>query len=173
MNRFPATTRDARLALEGGMHKRAWAVVILAAGGLLTACTGLLKPDVAPEKLFFAMQIEERGRVIARPKLVGETGRALSMRLVDPRRPERTRLALRLQPERAGDGYKVQIGLSMPDRADSPQGELSLLHGEERRLVLSEADRPINVRLMLMRVDSPEFDAYMQIARRNRARRTS
>lgn len=155
------------------MDKRLWAVVMVGATALLTACAGLLAPTASHEKLFFAMQIEERGTVVARPKLVGEAGRPLSMRLVAPDWPERSGLSLKLQPEREGDGYRVKIGLLLPDRDSPAIGELSLLHGEERRLLLSEADRPIRVKLMVMRVDSPEFEAYMQLARRDLARRTS
>lgn len=155
------------------MDKRAWVVVVVALSAAISACSGLLAQNNEPEQLFFAMRIEDEGRLLARPNLLGETGHKLSMRLLDPERPELTRLALELLPERQGEGYRIQLGVAAAGHAGPQVGALALLHGEERKLVLKGPDRPIEVTLMLMRVDSPEFKAWLELVRREQAARSS
>src|SRR3712207_8453561 len=48
----------------------------------------------------------------------------------------------------------------------SAHSELSLLHGEERRLDLGTHAGDLEVSLVLMRVDSPEFRALMDLSSR-------
>ncbi len=148
------------------MKKRTWAVLSLLALGVTAATIALLAHRLEHEKLFFALQIEEGGVILARPKLLGETGLALSMRLVDPEEPERTRLALELLPSRTGRAYHVEIALEIPGKGAQISGELELMHGEERHVNLSGTSQAFTVTMLLMRVDSPEFDAYMELARR-------
>lgn len=131
---------------------------------LFSACAGKLERR-APERLFFAMQIEDGGKVIARPRLLGEAGRLVTMKIVEPDRPEQTRLALELFPERKDHTYRVQIKMALPDRAERPCGELALSHGEERLLRLDNSVRPLTVRLLLMRTSSPEFDTFMKLSK--------
>jgi hypothetical protein len=146
------------------MDRRLLAVLV-GACALLAACAGLLAHP-SDEKLFFALQIESEGHVIARPRLLGESGRPLSMRLVDPARPDRPKVDLQLLPEREGSDYRVQVQLTLPDRAGASSGELAIGHAEERTLTLAQSDRPVTVRLLLMRVASPEFEAYMSLSKR-------
>jgi hypothetical protein len=155
------------------MNNRVWVMAAVAVSVAASACGGLLAQRNEPEQLFFAMRIEDEGRLLARPNLLGETGHKLSMRLVDPERPELTRLALELLPERQGDGYRIQLGVATADRGRPQVGALALLHGEERKLVLAGPDRPLKVTLMLMRVDSPEFDAWLELVRREQAASSS
>jgi hypothetical protein len=84
---------------------------------------------------------------------------------VQPDAPDRPRLALELVPEREGSGYRVQLQLALPDRAEVKRGELALGHGEERKLELPDAVRPLTVHVLLMRVASPEFQTYLRLAR--------
>lgn len=155
------------------MNRRSWSVALLAVFALVTAaCSSLLAGESEPEKLFFAMKIEDQGRLIARPHLLGETGRKLSMRLVDPSQPTQSRLALELFPEHDGEGYQLRLGVALAG-ADTPQlGELSLMHAEERKLQLP-GERPLLVTVLLMRVDSPEFEAWMELVRQEQARQSS
>ncbi len=146
------------------MDRRLMALVVCACA-LMGACAGMLVHP-SQEKLFLALQIERGGQVIARPRLLGATGRMLTMRLMDPDLPDRPKVDLQLLPEREGKAYHVQIQLTLPDRAGSASGELELGHGQERSLILAERDRPVTVRVLLMRVASPEFEAYMSLARR-------
>ena len=146
------------------MDRRLLALIVCVCA-LLVACAGLLAHP-SDEKLFLALQIEREGQVIARPRLLGASGRLLSMKLMDPDQPDRPKVDLQLLPEREGLAYRIQIQLSLPDRAGAALGELELGHGQERSLTLAERDRPVTVRILLMRVASPEFDAYMNLARR-------
>ncbi|MGI5862470.1 MAG: hypothetical protein ACOX6T_10500 [Myxococcales bacterium] len=156
------------------MKTRVIGVLALAtAAALVSACSGILSSHNQPEQLFFAMRIEDEGQVLARPHLLGEAGHKLSMRLVDPNRPELTRLKLELLPERTGDGYQVQLGVATAKRPTPHVGMLSLLHGEERKLVLRGADGPLEVTLLVMRVDSPEFEAWKELVRREQLDRSS
>lgn len=146
------------------MDRRLLAILI-GACALLAACAGFLA-QTSDEKLFFALQIESEGRVIARPMLLGASGRELSMRLLDPDQPDRPKVDLHLLPERDGAGYRVQLQLTLPDRARAESGELEIGHAEQRTVTLAQNDRPVTVHLMLMRVASPEFKAYVSLARR-------
>jgi len=142
-----------------------WAVSIVSIVVLGAACAGMLARAPSAERLFFALQIEDGGRVVARPQLVGESGKRLTLKLVEPDRPETPTLELEMVPEREGAGYHVQLRLTMPDRPAALEGELALDHGEERQVKLPNGVRPLNVKLMLMRVASPEFETWLRLAR--------
>lgn len=154
------------------MRRYLWASLLAVMSAGLVACAGLLSHP-RDEKLFFALQIEDRGLVLARPKLLGEVGRPVTMKLVDAGDPEHTRLSLQLEPKRIGKTYQVQIGMELAGRTEPLGGELQLHHGEERQVLLTGAQRRVLVRMLVMRVDSPEFEAYMELARREMARETS
>jgi hypothetical protein len=62
-----------------------------------------------------------------------------------------------LSPKEEGQGYGVKLDLQLP--SGRRLGHVGLLHGEERRVVL---DRDTELKVMLMRVDSPEFKALVQ-----------
>ncbi|MDR0965590.1 MAG: hypothetical protein LBM75_03635 [Myxococcales bacterium] len=133
------------------------------------ACTGLFgrTEDPAIEKLFFALRIETEGQLVAKPHLLGETDHRLSMKLVDPVAPEHTRLAVELLPTRLGNDYSIQFGLLLSGVSKAPQvTELTLAHGQERKFQLLDGSAPLTVTLMLMRVDSPEFDAWLELVRK-------
>ena len=148
--------------------KKTWSIGISAASCLVlcVACAGIwTRTAPAAEQLFFALQIVDGDRVVARPQLLGEVGKRLTLRLVEPDRPDRAQLALELVPEHDGDGYRVQLKLSLPDRDGPQEGGLELGHGEEKRVLLADPLRPVSVRVMLMRVASPEFKAWLRLAR--------
>ena len=146
------------------MRRRAWMVVTLL-GAVASAGAVIASDSPRPEQLYLAMEIEREGAVVARPMLVGETDRELRMSLIDPSRPDRPRLSVDLLPHGEGKAYRVSIRVSTPERATPASGELAICHGEQRSVVLSEASQPLTVRLMLMRVDSPEFRALMRLGR--------
>lgn len=153
------------------MASKRWSVGIsvVSAVVLVLACAGIYA-QTPQEKLFFALQIQDGDRVVARPQLVGETGKKLTLRLVEPGRPDHSRLALDLVPERSGEGYELELKLALPDRDGPRAGSLALGHGEERQLRLDDPVRPISVRVMLMRVASPEFEAWMRLGKAAPAR---
>ncbi|HEY3447308.1 MAG TPA: hypothetical protein VGK67_13135 [Myxococcales bacterium] len=146
--------------------KNIWSFAISAASCLVlcVACAGIWSRPTPSEKLFFALQIEDGERVVARPQVVGEVGKRLTLKLVEPDRPDRPRLALELVPEQDGDGYRVQLKLALPDRDGEREGTLALGHGEERQMQLADPVRKLSVRVMLMRVASPEFQAWLRLA---------
>jgi hypothetical protein len=138
----------------------------LACGALLLAlCVACIHAAPPAERLFFALQIEDGGRVVARPQLLGETGKRLTLRLVQPDHPDQPRLALELVPEKDGDGYRVQLRLAVPDHEGVKEGALELAHGEEREMKLADPVRPMTVKVLLMRVASPEFRTFIRLAR--------
>ena len=147
--------------------KKTWSIGISAASCLVlcVACAGIWTRAPEAEKLFFALQIEDGGHVVARPQLLGEVGKRLTLQLVEPDRPDRPRLALELVPEHDGEGYRVQLKLALPDRDGAREGTIALSHGEERQVVLADPIRPLAVRVMLMRVASPEFESWLRLAR--------
>ena len=134
---------------------------------LLVACTGIWMRAGPQERLFFALQIEDGGRVLARPELLGETGKRVTLKLVDPDAPARSRLSLELEAERDRESYRVRLKLGLPDSDRAREGALELFHGEEKEIVLADPDpqRRLSVRLLLMRVDTPEFQTWLRLAR--------
>lgn len=153
------------------MDKRLWAVALTGILALAVLCVSVPRAE-AEERLFLALEINEGEKVIARPKLLGEVGTPMSMVLAEDGRSNRTRVELQLMPQRQGDTYEVAYRLTLPNRLEDAHGSLSLLHGEEKKLSVS-SELPVTMKLMLMRVDSPEFDAYMELARRRLSHRTS
>ena len=110
----------------------------------------------APEALYLAVEVQENGHTIARPKMLGYEGKNIT---VERRQPnaEYADFRLVLSPKEEGQGYGVKLDLELP--SGRRLGHVGLLHGEERRVVL---DRNTELKVMLMRVDSPEFKALVQ-----------
>ena len=154
------------------MDKRLWAIAVTGILALLVLCVAVPRAQ-AEERLFLALQINEGELVIAQPKLLGAANTPMSMVLADDQRPDRTRVELQLMPVRHGDSYEVEYRLTLPNRLENATGSFSLLHGEEKKLALSREVQPVTMKLMLMRVDSPEFEAYMELAKRRMAHGTS
>lgn len=152
------------------MKKVLWAVALSGAVGaaavLVPGAVPRNEPSSAGERVYFALQISDGGRVLASPQLVGDEGKRLTLSLVNPERPGEPRLALELEPARDRDLYRVLVKLSLPGKLDRAVGELALLHGEERFLTLEQEAGPVTVKLLLLRVASPEFETFMDLARR-------
>ena len=110
------------------------------------------------QKLYFAVEVVREGRVVARPKLLGEAGRLLTAERRAPGAPAPD-YKLSLLPVFSGDRYRIDLDLLLPD--SKGHSELALLHGEERRLELGQKPGDLAIRLMVMEVDSPEFRALM------------
>jgi hypothetical protein len=125
------------------------------------ACAQAPRQPVAPQKLYFAVEVHRDGKLVAQPKLLGEEGVALR---AERRPPGATAsdYTLRLRPVRKGAGYEVDVDLALP--GGGGHTELSLLHGEVRRLELGQVPGELSLELLLMEVDSPEFRALMQLA---------
>lgn len=122
----------------------------------LVGCAAQAPATRAPEKLYLAVEVREHGQTVARPKVVGFEGKNIT---VERRQPNQTSLEYRLVlvPREEGAGYGVKLDLELP--SGRRLGHVGLLHGEERRVVL---DEDTELRVMLMRVESPEFKALVQ-----------
>jgi hypothetical protein len=118
------------------------------------------------QQLYFALELTQDGHKIGSPQLLGFEGRQV---VAEKRAPGATtpdyRLVLR--PRELGAGYKVVLEVVLP--SGKKLGEVVVLHGEERSVQLGDATE---LKLLLMRVDSPEFRALMQLKPPNGGRGT-
>ena len=133
----------------------------LGLGFLLCAGACATTAKSAPQQLYFAVEVSRQGKVVATPKLLGEAGVPLRAE----RRQPGARFAdyqLLLEPKDTGHGYRIKLDLATPD--SSGHSELSLLHGEERKVELGRAPGDLQISLMVMRVDSPEFRALFDLS---------
>lgn len=133
--------------------------------GVIVGCLGLLlavatacasAPVHAPDELYFAVKVEQNGRPVGAPRLLGFEGRRLFAEKWTPGAPLPD-YRLLLQPREEGQGYGVWLDLELPSGRSS--GRLGLLHGEERTISL---DAQTKLTLLVMKVDSPEFRALMR-----------
>ncbi|MFO0598490.1 MAG: hypothetical protein U0228_24505 [Myxococcaceae bacterium] len=109
----------------------------------------------APEALYLAVEVQEHGHTVARPKVIGFEGRNITVERRQPDAPEAD-YRLVLMPKEDGAGYGVKLDVELP--SGRRLGHIGLLHGEERRVKL---DNELELKVMLMRVDSPEFRALI------------
>jgi hypothetical protein len=138
--------------------RKAWLGLALVLG---LACVAAAPTSVQAEPLYFALEVRREGRLVARPKLLGESGRRV--------RAERRRLGatepdyqLVLTPTAEGKAFRLELDVALPDLKGRSQ--LALLHGQERKIQLGRWPGELEVSLLLMRVDSPEFRALMELA---------
>jgi hypothetical protein len=136
------------------------ACAFLAAAG----CASAPKPT-NEQKLYFSVEVRREGHLVAKPKLLGQSGKVTRVE----RRQPGAALAdyqLVLVPRPSGAGYHLELDLSLPDVHG--QAELDLAHGQVRQLELGPRAGELQVSLMMMRVDSPEFRLLMDIGERQR-----
>jgi hypothetical protein len=133
-------------------------IVGLALVGLTTS---LIPATAEAEPLYFALEVRREGRLIAQPKLLGETGRTIR---AERRKPGAAQpdYQLVLTPIAEGNTYHLSLELALPELRG--HSELALLHGQQRKLQLGKVKGELEVSLMLMKVDSPEFRALMDLA---------
>jgi hypothetical protein len=132
--------------------------VLLALLGL----TCLAAPSSArAEPIYFALEVRREGRLVATPKLLGETGRTVR---AERRRPGAAQPDYRLvlTPTAEGETFRLELDLALPEIHGHSQ--LALLHGQERKLQLGRVPGELEVSLLLMKVDSPEFRALMDLS---------
>jgi hypothetical protein len=123
------------------------------------ACATAPRPKDA-QQLYFAVEVAQAGKVIARPKLLGETGKRVQ---AERRQPGATQPDYRLvlEPVPSGKGYRIKLDLALPQMQG--HSELALLHGEERKIELGARPGDLQLSLLVMKVDSPEFRALMEL----------
>ncbi|AKU92916.1 hypothetical protein [Vulgatibacter incomptus] len=135
-----------------------------AEGSARTADQAPLASKRFDDKLFLAMSIaDEKGTVLAEPKLLGMCGVPLEMNLVEPGALEMPRVSLVLQPEWQRDGsYEIAFELSVPGRIDRGRGTMRLRPGEEKSAQVSYPGGHFDVQLAAFAVPSPEFKLYLE-----------
>ena len=126
------------------------------------ACLAALPQEAEAEPLYFALEVRREGRLVAQPKLLGETGRTVR---AERRQPGAVQADYRLvlTPTKQGEVFHLELDLALPELKG--HSELSLLHGQERRVQLGRWPGDLEVSLLLMKVDSPEFRALMDLSR--------
>lgn len=148
------------LAAGRAMRARTWAAAA-ALAAMAIGCAATVGQRGA-EPLYLALEVRENGQAVAAPKLVGFEGH--SIRAERRRTPDAVPdYSLAVEPTEAGAGYLVSLDLNLPSGHRSTR--IGLLHGEER---LVHLDATTELRVMLMRVESPEFRALMELGQRSR-----
>lgn len=130
---------------------------------LALAGAGCAQPLAADERarepLYFAMELKQNGAELGHPKLLGFEGRKVTAEKTSQGNTAPD-YRLVLKPSESGAGYRVVLELTLPGGTQSV--ELAMLHGEERTVKFAGATE---LKLLLMRVDSPEFRALMRAAK--------
>ncbi len=135
---------------------------LIACALLAWGCASRPKPT-GDQKLYFSLEVRREGQLVGKPKLLGELGKIAR---VERRRPGAA-LAdyqLVLVPRLSGAGYHLQLDLSLPDAHG--QAELDVMHGQVRQLELGPKAGELQVSLLMMKVDSPEFRLLMDLGER-------
>jgi hypothetical protein len=133
------------------------------AGLALVGLTSSLVPATAQaEPLYFALEVRREGRLVAQPKLLGETGRTIR---AERRKPGAAQPDYRLilTPIAEGNTFHLSLELTLPELRG--HSELALLHGQQHKLQLGRTPGELEVSLLLMKVDSPEFRALMDLGK--------
>lgn len=137
------------------------AIVTLSLGEV--ACAAETANVRNAEKLYFSLELRSGGKLVGQPKLLGESGRWVRAE----KRPDGSDVAdyaLSLLPTNEGrDAYRVVLDVNLPAAGADGHRELALLHGEVKKLQLGRQPGDLEVELMLMKVDSPEFRALMNL----------
>src|SRR6202158_3281140 len=119
----------------------------------LAACGCACTPKPTNEqKLYFSLEVRREAHLVAKPKLLGETGKVTRVE----RRQPGAALAdyqLILVPRPSGAGYHLQLDLSLPDVHG--QAELDLAHGQVRQLELGPRAGEHEGSVVMMAVGAP------------------
>lgn len=134
---------------------------LLALVFLTAACASVPSPKVG-ERVYLALELRQAGRLVAKPKLLGETGRVVRAERRQPGNDVSDYRLVLTPTQPAKDGpFELEVSLELPQARG--HSKLSLLHGEERRLDLGAKPGDLEMTLLLMRVDSPEFRSLMRL----------
>ncbi len=144
---------------------RRYLIVVAALFG--AGCTGS-RPSPSSEKLYFSLEIRQEGKVVAKPKLLGQMDKVA---FVERRQPGAAvpDYRLRLLPTWQRDHFQIALDLALHEA----QGhwDVKMVHGESRQLQLAKSPDNLQVSLLVMKVNSPEFRALMDLADRDIAGR--
>ena len=120
--------------------------------------------------LYFKLEIRREGRLIAMPQFLGEAGKVLRAE----RRPPGAEVPdyrLVISPFQASERrFRLKLDVAVPGKQGSSQ--LQIDHGEVRKVELGPRKGDLEVKLLLMKVNSPEFRALMNLSRRDAGHET-
>jgi len=121
-------------------------------------------PEQAGTRLYFALEIRREGRLVARPQFLGETGKVLKAERRQPGAavPDYRLMISPLQ--RSERRFHLELDVEVPGRKGASRIQMD--HGEVRKAELGPRKGDLEVKLLLMKVDSPEFRALMQLSER-------
>ena len=112
--------------------------------------------------LYFKLEIRREGRLIAMPQFLGEAGKVLRAE----RRPPGAEVPdyrLVISPFQATERrFRLKLDVAIPGQHGSSQ--LQIDHGEVRKVELGPRKGDLEVKLLLMKVNSPEFRALMNLS---------
>ena len=151
--------------------------MVLALAAALTPAEQAPEPEPAApawaNKLFFSMQIaDERGAVLAEPKLLGLSGIPLEMTLATPGL-EVPQLNLRLESVLGDDGlYSIAYELEVPGLAARGSGPVRMRAGEEKSARVEYPGGHLDMQLATFAVPSDEFRLFLQHGLDGRPART-
>lgn len=128
-----------------------------------------------PQKLYFAIELRHEGKVVGTPKLLGQTGKVVRAERKQQGAVEadyRLALSPSTSPQSKGK-FDISLDVVLPDARGS--GHFSVHHGEQRKVELGKERGDLEVSLLVMQVDSPEFRALMELvaSEERRAKATS
>jgi hypothetical protein len=112
-------------------------------------------PATQGTQLYLAVELKEDGVVVGAPQLLGFAGKSVT---VERRKPGAATADYKLELSPRGDSAGYRLGVQLDVRGRHGKGELGLLHGEERSLKL---ERNLELKVLLLEVDSPEFQAWV------------
>jgi hypothetical protein len=140
---------------------------MMVAALLAAACTSSRRAP-STEKLYFSLEIRQEGKVVASPKLLGQTDKVA---FVERRQPGAATpdYRLRLLPTWQRDHFQIALDLAL--REAEGHWDVKMVHGESRQLQSAKNPDNLQISLLVMKVNSPEFRALMGLADRDAAGR--
>jgi hypothetical protein len=138
---------------------RALSLAMLVLSATATPALAASRPQ-ATEKLYLAFELRQDGKVVGTPKLLGELGKALRAERRQPgaNLPD---YSLAVMPVQFGDHFQIDLDVTLP-KAEG-HGNLFVQHGEQRKVELGAKPGDLVVSLTVMKVNSPEFKALMNL----------
>jgi hypothetical protein len=105
--------------------------------------------------------VDDRGEVVARPRLICPVGRRAELVLHDPLDPREVKVAFRVEATREPSGdIALDYSLWVPERSISTSGTLSLTPGVEQAVSLGEGT--LVATWFAVPVPSAAFDAFLE-----------
>jgi hypothetical protein len=107
--------------------------------------------------------VDDRGEVVARPRIICPVGKPAQLLLHDPLDPDDVRLAFRVAATREASGeVALDWALWMPERAVAASGKLSLTPGVEQAVTITQDQGALVATWLAVPVPSAAFDAFLE-----------